>query len=258
MKNFMAHNFDIKKIDIACFVPAGSGATIHNNRPCHGLAFFLDGEKTFIFKDGTRIHIKGNAIVYFPKGSSYIVQDKEKSPCYAINFNLNDNVSFSPFAFYSGNFDFFLERFKSCQKRWTKREHGYLMKVMSNLYDIIYNMQREYSNQNINGAFSKIKPAVDYIHSNYLSENISISHLADLCNISEVYLRSLFLKRYNLSPNKYIKSLKLKRAEELLSSGLYNVNEVCFLAGFSDESFFSREFKKHLGVTPGEYMNASR
>ncbi len=254
MKNFMSHDFNIKKIDIACFVPSGSGATVHNNRPNHGLAFFPDGDKTFIFKNGNRIHIGENSIVYFPKGSSYIVQDKNKSPCYAINFQLDESVDIQPFAFICDNPEYFIERFKSSQKRWLKRENGYLMKVMSNLYDIIYNMQREYGKQNI-GVFSKIKPAVDYIHSNYLLENISVAHLAQVCNISEVYLRSLFIKRFNLSPNKYIKNLKLKRAEELLSSGLYNVSEVCFLAGFSDESFFSREFKKHMGVTPGEYMN---
>ncbi len=250
----MNYEFNIKKIVISCFVPSGTGSTVHTNRQSHGLAIFLGGDKTFVFSDGYKLHVNRNAIVYFPKGSNYVVQTKEKSDCYAINFDVDEEISFKPFVFEINNLEHYLERFKSSQKRWSKRDTGYLMKVKSDLYDIIYSMQREYSNSHIKGSYTKIKPAVDYVHSNYLKEVISISYLAEICGMSEVYLRSLFAKHFNLSPNKYIKNLKLKRAEELLVSGLYNVSEVCFLSGFQDESFFSREFKKHHGLTPGEYM----
>ena len=46
----------------------------------------------------------------------------------------------------------------------------------------------------------------------------------------------------------------MTRAEELLKSQFYTVREVCFLSGYNDESYFSREFKKRFGITPSEYM----
>ena len=52
---------------------------------------------------------------------------------------------------------------------------------------------------------------------------------------------------------KYINDLKLKRAKELLISGLYSVSEAAVQAGFSDLSYFSRFFKENVGVSPNEY-----
>ncbi|MBO7176280.1 MAG: helix-turn-helix transcriptional regulator [Clostridia bacterium] len=254
----MNYEFTIEKIILACHVPAGTGSSVHKNRPGHGLAIFWGGSRIYAFDDGTRLRVSGNDIVYLPKGSSYAVQIKENSDCYAINFDIDENLDFAPFVMEISSAEYCLERFKNSQKRWLKRDVGYLMKVKSDLYDIIYQMQREYSNSHIRGTYGRVKPAIDYIHSNYYKEAISIAHLADICGMSEVYLRSLFAKHMNLSPNKYIKNLRLKRAQELLASGFYHASEVCFLSGFSDESYFSREFKKHLGVTPGEYAKASR
>jgi transcriptional regulator GlxA family with amidase domain len=73
-----------------------------------------------------------------------------------------------------------------------------------------------------------------------------------------VYLRNLFLKRFAMTPVKYVNHLRLTRAAEMLSSQMYAVRDVCFLAGFQDESYFSREFKKHFGSSPKEYAKASR
>ena len=76
--------------------------------------------------------------------------------------------------------------------------------------------------------------------------------------MSESYFRRIFLKNYGISPIKYINNLKIERAKELLTSGLYTVSDVAELSGFHDESYFSREFKKHSGKTPKEYVKASR
>ena len=99
--------------------------------------------------------------------------------------------------------------------------------------------------------------AIDYIYTEYTNDNIEISYLSELCNMSESYFRRIFLKNYGISPIKYINNLKIERARELLTSGLYTVSDVAELSGFHDESYFSREFKKHSGKTPKEYANAS-
>ena len=45
----------------------------------------------------------------------------------------------------------------------------------------------------------------------------------------------------------------MTRAKELLDSQFYTVSEICFLSGYHNERYFSREFKKHLGISPSEY-----
>lgn len=250
MINFMEHDFTVGKIELACLVEAGKGAAVHKNRASHGLAIFLGGERTFCF-DSKKLRVGKNTVVYFPKGSNYVIKEKVPFDCYAINFQMPDDAAFEPFAFKIKNLNTYIESFKNSQRLWRKKKAGYPSKVKSELYNIIYHMQAEYHIPYSHS--SVIEPAVEYIHANYDKENISIAQLAERCNISQVHLRNTFIKLFAMPPVKYINSLKMTRAGELLLSGLYTVSEVCFLSGFHDESYFSREFKKAFGVSPKEY-----
>lgn len=255
MERFMNHNFTIGEITFACIVKAGTGTKVHKNRKSHGLAIFPGGERTFYF-DNKKISVGENTIVYFPKGSNYTIKEKASFDCYAINFEMPDGARFEPFALKIKNVNTYLESFKQAQKMQTKKSAGYISKIKSELYNIIYNMQTEY-----NIPYTKttiIEPAIHYIHLNYYKENISIEQLASLCGISTVHFRNTFMKKFARSPIKYIGGLKMNRAKELLDSQFYTVSEVCFLSGYNNESYFCREFKKHFGISPGEYAKTSR
>lgn len=250
MREFMEHDFAVGKIELACFVKAGKGNNTHKNRASHGLAVFLDGEMTICF-DCKKIRVTKNTIVYFPKGSNYIIKYKQAPDCYCINFQMVDDAVFEPFGFKIKNINNYMESFKQSEKIWSKKNPGYSAKVKAELYQIIYNMQTEYRIPYVNAAV--IQPAVDYIHSNYDREVISVSHLAEICHISTVHLRNTFIKSFAVPPVQYINHLRLSRAKELLDSRMYTVSETCFLSGYNDESYFSREFKRHFGMPPSEY-----
>ena len=76
-----------------------------------------------------------------------------------------------------------------------------------------------------------------------------------MCGITPEYFRKLFCGFYGVSPIKYINALKLSRAEELLASQMYSVTEAAEMSGYTDMSHFSREFKKHTGMSPTEFIN---
>lgn len=57
----------------------------------------------------------------------------------------------------------------------------------------------------------------------------------------------------NMSVNDFVKSLRLKKAAQLLSEKKYTVYEVAYAVGYSDRKYFSQEFKKQFGKTPTEY-----
>lgn len=255
MQDFMKHDFTVEKIELACHVAAGKSAPVHVNRKSHGLAIFPGGEKTIVFGE-KKLSVGKDAIVYFPKGSSYTVKEKVPFECYAINFQLAGDEVFQPFAVTVKNANACLQSFKESQRLWLKKGAGYSAKIKSELYHILYQLQSEYEIPYARTAV--IEPAVAYVHSHYDKEQISVSHLAALCGISQVYLRNLFLKRFAMTPVKYINHLRLTRASELLASQMYAVRDACFLSGFQDESYFSREFKKNFGISPKEYAKASR
>ncbi|MCK7557751.1 response regulator [Chitinophaga sedimenti] len=57
----------------------------------------------------------------------------------------------------------------------------------------------------------------------------------------------------NMSVNDFIKSLRLKKAAELLRSRQHTVYQVSYMVGYSDSKYFSREFRKQFGKTPTEF-----
>ncbi|ARS38285.1 hypothetical protein CA265_00710 [Sphingobacteriaceae bacterium GW460-11-11-14-LB5] len=59
----------------------------------------------------------------------------------------------------------------------------------------------------------------------------------------------------DLSVNDFIKSLRIKRAAQLLKQGTGNIAEIAYSVGFNDRKYFSSEFKKHFGKTPSEFMS---
>ena len=57
-----------------------------------------------------------------------------------------------------------------------------------------------------------------------------------------------------MTPRSYIIFLRIKYACDLLKSQMYNVTEISELCGFSNVYYFSKCFKKQMGVPPSEYI----
>ena len=256
MNAFFNDTLKIKEIVLAVFVPYGAGDAVHKSRPSHGLAFNCGEEAQYVFEDGTVCKVGKNDVIYLPKNSNYEVIFNKGVNTYCINFQLMDEETFAPFVFHVLDGEEILKCYQSAEKIWRRAKEGREYRVLSELYKILYEMQKGNSLPYLPESKRElIKPAVEYIHRHYTDELINVEKLSELCGISYDYLRKLFQQYYGCSPIKMINGLKLKRAKELLSSGLYSVSEITFLAGFSDLSHFSRFFKENVGVSPSEYVN---
>ena len=69
--------------------------------------------------------------------------------------------------------------------------------------------------------------------------------------------RTIFYRKLKsiigLTPVDFIREVRIKRAAQLIDSGEYNFSQVAYMTGFNDPKYFSRRFKKIMGVTPTEY-----
>lgn len=256
MEDFMNQDFLITRIHTACFVSSGNSTPIHNNRPSHGLVFYTGGESCFDFGE-KKLFSGKNDLIYLPKHSNYVVKATEcvsGTGCYAINFDLFDSVSFDPFVIKTRNTSHFHTLFRQSEIAWRTKSSGYQMECRGNLYHILCALKKEYELGYITKSASDVLlPALQQIHENYTGDNLSIADLSRLCGMSETYFRRIFTKTQGVSPLKYINALKLARARELISAGMYSISQVSLLSGFHDEAYFSREFKKATGVCPSEY-----
>ena len=247
----------ISKISLAIYVESGSGQNVHNNRQFHGLVLNDDtSAKDYCFSDGTVMHTSENSLFYLPKGSSYVVKDIRKGGCYAINFEAE--IDEKPFCIKTRNKEGFLKLFRDAEKRWKRHDRGNIY-VMRTLYDILIEMQNEHQKDYMpDSHFDLIAPAVKKINSDFTDNDLSVSQLADMCNISEAYFRRIFTNKFGVSPKEYIISMRINYAERLLTSGQLNVSEVASLCGYFEACYFSRDFKRRIGVSPNEYKNQHR
>ncbi len=95
-----------------------------------------------------------------------------------------------------------------------------------------------------------------YIHQ-YYNKDISLKELAILSGKSQFHLLREFEKEIGIPPHSYQIFIRIQKAKELLLKG-QSILAVAFETGFTDQSHFSRHFKRILGITPREYIYASR
>lgn len=254
---FLQKDNVISKISLAIRLKGGKFSPVHKNRSNHGLAFNVNHTCTYTFDNGKVFTVNSGDCIYLPKTANYTVAQGETnadSTVYAINFEILSDEIFEPQLFHVRGVNEVETLFGKASTAWLNKEQGYYDECFSNLYRIIKLLKKEnFSYSPKNKILSTLAPALKYINENYTQENIKLSHLASLCNVSEPYLRRLFNNAFSTSPALYIRNLRINYAKDLIKSREYTITEIAIMSGFCDVSYFSREFKKSTGLSPSEY-----
>ncbi len=100
-------------------------------------------------------------------------------------------------------------------------------------------------------SFSLIDEAMRYIREHH-AEPLTLDMLAERYRIKAKYFSSLFRKYAGIGPIGYLIRYRMNRANEMLVTGQFSVGAVAKSVGYSDAYYFSRLFKKHKGLPPGQ------
>lgn len=101
------------------------------------------------------------------------------------------------------------------------------------------------------------KPIVSQVRSyikEHVTERLSLNEVAAVFGISPNYLSQLFKKYNDIGYNDFVTQCKIDEAKKLLGNGDYKVYEAAEMLGFESAFYFSKVFKKVVGVPPTEYM----
>ncbi|MCK9286981.1 MAG: AraC family transcriptional regulator [Sphaerochaetaceae bacterium] len=94
-----------------------------------------------------------------------------------------------------------------------------------------------------------IAQAVRFIGRNF-DKNVTLNQTAEAVMLSPTYFSKLFNSEMGISFSQYVNKLKIEKSCRFLLDTLVPVAEVAQIAGFTDQSYFSKVFKQQLGMTP--------
>ena len=93
--------------------------------------------------------------------------------------------------------------------------------------------------------------AIEFMYESYADSSLLVSDISDYLFISEIYLRKLFLKKYNTTPFKYLTKIRMEQAKYLAAEKI-PVGEIALHVGYSDIYQFSRAYKRFYGYSPSD------
>ncbi len=217
------------------------------------LIFHFSGQTT-VFFDDLILETAPNSIRFLPQGKSkrYDVFRHERGECIDVCFSADRPISPRAFVTNVSQNEKLGALFKKLFSTWVSKKDGCFFESISLLYRIFAEMQRDTSASKQHAL--KIAPAMEMIHGEFLTRDLSIGVLASCCKMGESYFYKLFKEIHGISPKKYVIQLKVNHACDLLRSERYTVTQIAYLCNFSDVYFFSRQFKEYVGVTPTQFV----
>ncbi|ADE14566.1 helix-turn-helix domain-containing protein AraC type [Nitrosococcus halophilus Nc 4] len=97
-----------------------------------------------------------------------------------------------------------------------------------------------------------INAGISYIEKN-LHENISQSEVAELCGMTPFQFSRCFKQAYGMTFQEFVIRRRMTEAVRLLKNPSASVTDVCYTVGFRDLSYFTRTFRRYVGMTPSRY-----
>jgi len=94
---------------------------------------------------------------------------------------------------------------------------------------------------------------LSYIEHHITDADLSVEQLSQEVAMSKSSFYKKIKSLTNQTGIEFIRTVRVKRAAQLLEQGQYNVNEVAYMVGFMDVDYFRKCFKEHFGYTPKEH-----
>lgn len=246
----------------------------------------LDNRLFYVYKDTATFEIGGQVIsapagsvLYIHSGVPYTFLPCD-ALCIAVNFDFSqsnkhlttpippahswetprlvENEMFEDYALLNSyllinNCQQIEELLRTSEKEFIMRLPLYEHKISLLMKEVLISIIRKSELISSDDSRFDAEKIADYLRKN-LAEPLDNKVLAEKFHFHPNYLSSQFAKYFGKPIHKYILEMRILKAISLLESGNDNIALIAQSVGFPDSNYFSRYFKKIMGVTPKSYL----
>ena len=213
-------------------------------------------EMTFVFhgrgilKAGKNFQLEPNTICLIPPNIRHLEVSKDKMDTLWMgvcgsNLNFLDNKQI--YSAINPELNFLFE------KLWLETERSYDTTgiKLDGFIKVIFGSFIKSTNDAKQNSLDCIDDAIQYLQKK-LSDNFTISFLANKFGYSEGYFYRAFKKRTGQTPINFLMRLRIQQANRMLQHTSLSVKKIAKIVGFNDPFYFSKVYHKYTGHTPSQ------
>jgi len=233
----------------------------------------------------------GNLLVFCTKGEGILQLGNEQLPIKTEQFFVHSTIE--NFKFYSSentNSRFLIAGFNGKKARQLCKEYSIVRSLVPSVNNMVANREMLFEEifNNLNKGFHDqnlvyvnftlghllatfiyanktsediaeesnpvVRHALNFLNKN-LNKKLTLREIANEVGYSPTYFTTLFKKETNYAPLSYFSHLKILKACEFLDYTKIKIKEISFNLGYSDPYYFTKDFKKRMGLSPRQYRN---
>jgi AraC family transcriptional regulator len=173
----------------------------------------------------------------------------ELSPTRFDDFRRRTNLFDAPTHFKNGLPSIITKRI---YQEFRRRTSGFELMIEGLILEMLGQIARESDVSNFSPPPRWLKEAQELIHEHF-AEKLSLHAIAGTIQIHPSHLARTFRKYYHCSIGEYLRRFRIEyAAREILKFDL-PLADIALMAGFSDQSHFTYEFKRQMRISPAEY-----
>lgn len=170
---------------------------------------------------------------------------REKNPdCIIIFITAYDRFDYAIEAMHIKAFDYLLKPWKE------EKLTGLISEAISSIKEISSDDGKSENLQDSQKSIIK-----KYIKENY-KRDISAGDVAGILGYSDVYFSKIFKQLFDDTFINYLTNLRIEKAKVLLKDVSFNIKEVGASVGYTDSNYFTKVFKRAVGMSPSEYRGS--
>jgi AraC-like DNA-binding protein len=237
-----------------------------HNKTDHILIYCIDGHGLFTFNNKKRKVSRGDLVV-LPANQNYLYQtdNKHKGSIYWVHFNgdladdftnrltmkMEDNhATVGILANILADFENLLEL---ASRGYTATNVIHAVHVLQQALSFLALQLRL---KTIGGRSNFDVTAIEKVMREHLHKELSLAELANYCKISKYHFSKKFKALTDTSPIQHFINMKIQQACFQLDNSDFTIKFIAEQLGYNDPYYFSRLFKKIVGLSPQQYRQA--